>query len=72
VPRGPTDVAALAANAAAEAVRAAATTGAFNAAARAAAYAAEATARAADSGTGHSDGFNLKFAEASGPGRGAS
>jgi hypothetical protein len=63
---GPNDVTALAANAAAQAVRAAATTDAFNAAARAAAYAAEAAARAADSGTGHSDGFNLKFAEASG------
>ena len=46
--------------------RAAATTDAFNAAARAAAYAVEAAARAADSGTDHSDGFNLKFAEASG------
>ena len=63
---GPNDVTALAANAAAQAVRGAATTDAFNAAARAAAYAAEAAARAADSGTGHSDGFNLKFAEASG------
>jgi hypothetical protein len=63
---GPNDVTALAANAAAQAVRAAATTDAFNAAARAAAYAVEAAARAADSGTGHSDGFNLKFAEASG------
>ena len=47
---GPTDVTALAANAAARTI----------------AYAAEAAARAADSGTDHSDGFNLKFAEASG------
>jgi hypothetical protein len=63
---GPTDVTALAANAAAQAVQAAATSDPFNAAARTIAYAAEAAARAADSGTGHSDGFNLKFAEASG------
>jgi hypothetical protein len=63
---GPNDVTSLAANAAAQAVWAAAKSEASNAAARSTAYAAEAAARAANSGAGYSDGFNLKFAEASG------